>query len=498
MLVRWLPALFFGLWPFMHQLAFGPARWADIGPTAAIGAIWLAVLLGAAVIVQGKVPLKRQPRVAAALATVAALLFCYGFLETAILGQLNYWLPFRYLLGAWLVLVLAGGVLTYRFGNSPSFKRVLMVVAVILILIPLGTLIRDVAWQAPQGRAGSPAAATVQASGRPNVYFFAFDAYGRADQLQDAFGFDNGPFTRFLERQGFQVQTASNTNYPITDSAFVSLLSMQYHTEYDSFRQPWPWQLGLWKSAVLKGSGPVARKFRSMGYGYVHAEGDYESSRCGGLENLCVRGKNVGRLESTLVSLLAMTPLLQMIKAVYPTAVQFEPIEFDQVIQAMPRFPAAPIFVYGHIFMPHDADRHPDCSERPSMSVGQEASLEGNPEPYLDTIRCVNRQVRRMLPRLLAADPTAIVIFQSDHGFVMKRKPFRDWSETEINRRYGNLYAVRLPERCRAMVSDGTTPVNTFRIVFACLERRPADLLPDQSYAYWYHQQEPPTLLRKY
>jgi hypothetical protein len=499
MSAHWLPVFIFGIWPFIHHLAFGSAGSTDVGLIAVIGAIWLVFLLGIAAIVHGKAPLPQQSRLAAALAAFVALLFCYGFLEAAILRQINYWLPFRYLLGAWLVPVLVGGVLAYRFGNNPTFMRVLTALGVILMLIPLGTLIRNMASQAPLVGSGSPSTnKSLHASGRPNVYFFVFDAYGRADQLQEAFGFDNSPFMRFLEQQGFVVQAASNTNYPITDSAFTAVLSMLYHTEYESFRQSWPWQLGLWKSAVLKGNGPVVRKFRSMGYGYVHAEGAYESSRCGGLEDLCVRGNNLGLLDSTLVSLLAKTPLLRMIEAVFPAAVNFEPTEFDQVVQAMPKFPAAPIFVYSHIFMPHDSDRYPDCRKRESSAKGTEGSLEGNPGPYLDTILCVNRQVRQMLPRLLAADPTAVVIIQSDHGFTGEFKPFEELTEVEINRRYGNLDAMRLPERCRSMVSDGTTPVNTFRIVFACLEQRPADLLPDQSYAIWYHQKKPPTLLRKY
>jgi len=273
---------------------------------------------------------------------------------------------------------------------------------------------------------------------------------------------------------------------------------MQYHDELERFRQPWPWQFGLWKSAVLKGNSPVARKFRSMGYRYVHGEGAYASSRCGGLEELCIRGKQLGPLNNSLISLFEMTPVISVVRSVAPLLLVFEGIEFDQIVQAMPNFPALPIFTYAHIFMPHDVDRFPDCSKRPPKSVGQDASLENDSVPYLDTIRCINGQVRKMLPRLLAADPSAIVIFQSDHGFVVERKPFADFTETDINRRYGNFSAMRLPDRCRAMVSEAMTPVNTFRIAFACLERRAADLLPDKSYAILYYDKLPPRLLRTY
>jgi hypothetical protein len=487
---RLFTVLLLGVWPFMYHAAFGRSTWDDIGVIVAFGGLWMVALLVLVALVQTNFPITLQAPITSALAVSATLFFCYGFLEAAAHEYLNYWLPFRYLIGAWLALVIAGAVLAGYLAKNQIFMWSLTGLGFFLILGPLMIIATN--WEARSKPIEHGSA------DKPNVYFFVFDAYGRADQMREVLGFDNRPILRFLMQNGFRVSSRSNTNYPITDSSFTSVLSMEYHTGFERYRQPWPWQLGLWKSAVLKGNGPVARKFRSMGYGYVHAEGNYSASRCGGVEDLCVRGKSLGVLDNAIISILKMTPLVHMIKAVYPGAIQFEPIEFNDVIRSMPDFPPGPKFVYGHICMPHDADRYPDCGKRQRMSHGPEASLENDPTPYVDTIRCVNRQLRQMLPRLLERDPTAVIVIQSDHGFVLKLKPFADWTEAEINHRYGNLSAMRLPERCRAMVPDDMTPVNTFRIVFACLERRAADLLPDQSYAIWYNQREPARLLRKY
>ena len=49
-------------------------------------------------------------------------------------------------------------------------------------------------------------------------------------------------------------------------------------------------------------------------------------------------------------------------------------------------------------------------------------------------------------------------------------------------RRLAILNAVRLPKRCRETLYSDLSPVNTFRVVFACLEGRASKLLPDRHF----------------
>ncbi|MDP6271975.1 MAG: hypothetical protein QF398_16555, partial [Alphaproteobacteria bacterium] len=62
--------------------------------------------------------------------------------------------------------------------------------------------------------------------------------------------------------------------------------------------------------------------------------------------------------------------------------------------------------------------------------------------------------------------------------------------------RYGILNAIRLPDRCRHQLYPTMTSVNTFRIVFACIEDRPPRLLDDISLMIQYYSKDP-VLVRK-
>jgi hypothetical protein len=76
------------------------------------------------------------------------------------------------------------------------------------------------------------------------------------------------------------------------------------------------------------------------------------------------------------------------------------------------------------------------------------------------------------MDQILAVDPEAIVIVQSDHGSELLTNWYLEldeWSDEALAERYSVLNAVRLPEGCDTLEPDEPL-VNTYRIVFACLE----------------------------
>ncbi|HET7142397.1 MAG TPA: hypothetical protein VFI68_00135, partial [Anaerolineales bacterium] len=62
----------------------------------------------------------------------------------------------------------------------------------------------------------------------PDVYFFLLDSYGRADLLEQAYGFDNSEFVNELEKRDFFVAKCSQSNYVRTEISLGSSLNMQY------------------------------------------------------------------------------------------------------------------------------------------------------------------------------------------------------------------------------------------------------------------------------
>jgi hypothetical protein len=97
-------------------------------------------------------------------------------------------------------------------------------------------------------------------------------------------------------------------------------------------------------------------------------------------------------------------------------------------------------------------------------------------------IGCVNQEVLTLVDRILEREPDAIIIIQGDHGsgFLHNWKS-HEWPSDEFFERFSILNAIRLPERCRGMHYPGISPVNTFRLVFACLKGEDVEWLRDTS-----------------
>jgi hypothetical protein len=139
------------------------------------------------------------------------------------------------------------------------------------------------------------------------------------------------------------------------------------------------------------------------------------------------------------------------------------------VIRAMPQ----PFVLYAHVLAPHPPIRfRSDCSFRaaePNLRLWDAAARPA----FVEQLRCVNTQALALLRSITDPDPGALIILQSDHGTAFRgqfAKAPTDWSDADLHERFGALNALRLPERCRAAAADDLTLVDTFPLVFSCLE----------------------------
>ena len=143
---------------------------------------------------------------------------------------------------------------------------------------------------------------------KPNVYFMILDAYGRADTLKLALGFDNDRFLGELERLGFFIPRHSVSNYPATNASVASMLSLDYpeaaktlDPDVASFRRE------------LQGANPVVEKFKAEGYRYILVPGGiWTKISCGGEEDLCLEKTRPLEMERALTSLTPIQMLLDI------------------------------------------------------------------------------------------------------------------------------------------------------------------------------------------
>jgi hypothetical protein len=321
-----------------------------------------------------------------------------------------------------------------------------------------------------------PGSLPTPVEGTPNVYWLLLDGYARPDVLERVVGFDDSPFVQELGRRGFEVSSSSLASYPRTHLSVSATLQMDYVIEPGD---PSAGEFERFGPVVIGRSNTTAR-FRAHGYSIAYGPaGGVEWSACRrDLVDVCLDphrpAPSTGELEQTLLDLTPLGALPLPVPYADPGGM------VDQVLDPATGL-QEPFFVFQHLLTPHDPYRYDeDCAPRSVPTNRHALSGPEQVHAYRTQVRCINELVLDAVDRIIDADPDAVIIVQSDHGsdftFSWKADP-ADWTDDQLVERYGAFDAMRLPAGCDAQV-EGVALVNTFRVVFGCIEGHPPQLLP--------------------
>jgi hypothetical protein len=476
------------LLPFLAFAEVNKSRHVDY---LALGgyALIVAVLALAAVCLL-KVVFRRSAlsRLANSVAAFLFAFFSFDVFSTALSTLVpitNTWA----IVGAWAVAAALVVAAAWRWSGHPQVSLVLFVAVLAMAAVPAGKLLAfEVALRNQQQSAAGETATGAALQERPNIYMFLLDGYARADRLKELFEFDNSPFLDFLKRRGFYVVERATANYPTTWLSVASTMQMRYVQTEDM--PPYTSVAPLHK--VMKGENAVVQALRRHGYKYVYVANGHQYYDCPGLEQLCIEGPHSRPLLGDMeINLLKSTPVHSVVMKLRPGLIVrpflrsltqvSEVADSIATIQLKP-----PLYVYAHLLVPHppfilDAECKPTGQTNISLKGWNELPMSG----YTDYLQCVNRQIGELVARIVAKEKDAIIIIQGDHGtsfFMNWKAALKDWPRKGVLERLSPLNAIRLPERCAGTLYPTMSLVNTFRVVFACLEGRQPDLLPDISY----------------
>ena len=133
-----------------------------------------------------------------------------------------------------------------------------------------------------------------------------------------------------------------------------------------------------------------------------------------------------------------------------------------------------------------------DCARRPELSI--ELRPKEHPHDkgdYIQDVKCLNTEVLELIQKILATDTSdPIIIVQADHGVRFVDLGLDSGDDPNIpsgevlRTSFAILNAMKLPAACRDMFYDRISPVNTFRLVFSCLEGKNFDPIPDRQFLY--------------
>ncbi|MDE0779536.1 MAG: hypothetical protein OSB67_02175 [Alphaproteobacteria bacterium] len=480
-IVSMVPLILLVSWPFVAFLANNRdqiLRLVDVlFPWASMLVIAIIITLLATRLINGR-PLRR---IAISIGFLNVVFFSYGGLANLlILADIRLgtiWLA------SWLFVFVATGFIVWPLSKRPAAFMLTNVVAVTLIAWPALQLMADGATitgsNNPKVFTKRVANAQQTSKNRPNVYWFLLDGYVRKDSLARYFNYDNEPFLTFLEDKGFNIGHKSFSNYDNTTLSLTTTLTSSYRQLPDG-GLPDPND----QVSVLSGFNPVVRNFKALGYHYIHAPyAGSAKTQCGGLENRCIRARPSGGipLNAVQLSILKLTPLFRVLRRVSANAFSYDHIFVEDILVALNAPQPAPFFLFAHILSPHAPPRFTNTCQRLKGITGTVDVGEGYYEPTqfaIDT-HCLNQSLEKAVQKIVEEDTSnPIIILQSDHGFKFRipGEPVFD-PETaaegsEPIRRLANLNAMLLPAACRNSFHSTLSPINTFPLVFSCINGR--------------------------
>ncbi len=510
-LLRYLHPLFIGLLPVVSLLGHNLH---EMRLASATRSIVIFIALPVILVLIAKLLTRGWGRATLISSLFILVLTSYGHVyavlkqyEVAgvILGRHRYLLP--------LVLVLTTGGIWFILRSNRSshdLHSVLTISSFVAVLLPL-TQVGAFVLQQPQplSAGANPAdSRTVESQDPkdlPDIYYIILDAYARSDTLESWFGYDNSEFLGALQERGFYIAHQSNSNYFGTAVSLASSLNMNYLQDLDIDLDQ-----GIYPSNMREPirNSAVRQKLEGLGYATVAFPTDYYPTELDDADHYLQPGLNplerfhvTGRLnafEGLLVrGTIAQAFLdLQILReSQVGTFIQEQLDEPRQVrreivlssldlLGTVPEF-EEPTFTFAHVMIPHG----PYIFERNGDIVGAEAlasrtgsHIADDNKFYLNQLMYTSDLVIRTVDQIKArSDSPPIIILQADHG----PEPDMDWGHPDpdsLRARMAILNAYHVPDACREQLYPTISPVNTFRVLYSCLDFMERELLVDQSY----------------
>jgi len=335
----------------------------------------------------------------------------------------------------------------------------------------------------------------VRAKNPPNVYYFVPDCYMRSDRVKKVLNYDNQPFLDKLSELGFYIADKSYSNYPTTFLSLSSLLAMDYVATEDM--KPFTNKEKFFE--ILSGKNATVNRFKKHGYQFARmGPGRWDPGRCTGNEDICLNKKS-GFSELDYM-FWGSTPVLAVVRKL--NLVTTNPKStFTDIKQSLENLKIDdPLFVFGHILMPHppyifDKECNLISAKNLNQGVGTGGWWGEKAEKfYLGELRCVNKQIAKLVEYITNNDPESIIVIQADTGthfgyegdVDIMDKPLSKWSKRDLEENYANLTAIKVPKKYYKWLYPSISQVNTFRLLFSMIENKKLPLINDYSYSTHY------------
>ena len=348
----------------------------------------------------------------------------------------------------------------------------------------------------------------------PNVYFLIPDAFPPERSLKNIYKEDfKYEHINKLKNYGFTVLNIVKANALVLYSSIPHFFSMDYF-----FKELGPVRssLNVEMKNLFKGHNPVVGEFRKRNYKFIRVDGEGHIAGCTGIEDICIKGKDtilnnqdIMFLErSYIVKILFRMSESQSFGKVL-TALKINPnnnvnkngkymhdvhdlqltdslITNDNFEQILPEISESPYFYFWWLPFPHAPIRfNSDCSliKRENWPNPYDDNYNNWSKVYLEQNKCADKFILSIAKKIIEHDENAIILIHSDHGMdhnavKSSRVDRGNLNKKSINNLLNAFAAYRIPTKCRkTLYNKNNSPVNAFRIIFACLDNKIPEML---------------------
>ena len=312
----------------------------------------------------------------------------------------------------------------------------------------------------------------------PDVYYIILDEYGGPETMKNL-NYDNSQFYEFLKEKKFIIPEKSTSNYPMTHFSIPSTMNMEYVNDLSNIlgkdsKTYLPLREMLYNSQVIK-------NFKSLGYDIVIFESGFVPSKNFVLVDDIICHEE-GEIDSILFDTITRTSIIGYFVERHEEGKIRDRINcaFSE-IKTIGNNKDEPIFAFVHMLIPHPPN---------VFGPNGEAVIPGNPISseiwdekiaYIDQVKFVNKEIVKVIEKILDEDEKSIIIIQSDHGSGFDV----DWKnpdESMVLQRLSILNAYYVPEISENQFYENITPVNSFRIIFNDYFNGSYKILEDRNY----------------
>jgi len=314
---------------------------------------------------------------------------------------------------------------------------------------------------------------------KPNIYLLLFDGYPGYKSLKDSFAFANDSLYHFLEQKQFKILPVFS-NYNMTYYSMSSMLNMQYiNKPYTPLANTA--ENDQERIKEIKNAG-VVNQLENTGYHFTNY------SIFDIADQSSVKGNSFVVSQATLLTnkiffnkilkdigwhFISGKYRIGFIEKLYRGDERNNQFIEEQLIKNDTA--GSPKFVYAHLLLPHPPIFYDSVGNKLSPEQVFDPKLAANKTLFLSYLKYTNKKMEAMVDAITKADPGAIILVMSDHGY-------RDYDIGDKIEplHFNNICAIRFPFGNYA-VQPPLSNVNLFPYIFNSAFNQKIPYLADSS-----------------